>query len=440
MSNSSKFYSKPVPGCRDVYPIDMHKREWVFNKMKKRVNRYGYKPYDCPVMEYTGTYQRKSGDDITRELFLIKSKKTIDGALIENYYCLRPEITPSVVRIVNSMCKTSTPPIRLYTIGQCFRNENISKCRLREHFQLNVDIFYAEPVYAEIEILDILVNIFSSLGFTSDMIRIKLSHRGILTAVFKAYGIFDEDTINKIFNVIDKIKKVSTQETAKSLMEYFDTGTISIILEIVKSANLEYLLELFDKYEIRDNTHVIYLLKVLNGLSSRAKFWFEVDLSIVRGLSYYTGIVFEAVGVKGTSRSICGGGRYDNIFNQLGYAKNIPVVGFGMGDVVLNELLDMYQLYPKFSELIDYLVIPYDESLYEPSMEIANLIRNAHASVVVYSKFNKLFNAYKYASKTARYAILIAPNEYLNDCILLKNLSTGIESKLNIKKFIDSIS
>lgn len=406
-----------VAGTRDFLPKEMELREWLFNKWKTVAKSFGFKQYDTPVVESTNIYTRKGGDDIINEMFLLADK----------VLCLRPELTPSLVRIASNMDpKTYTYPLRLYTIGQCWRYETITKNRKREHYQFNCDIVSnTSDIKYESEILFIIINFFKSIGLSSTDIKIKISNRKYINNILTSWSINNENIL-KIFNIIDKINKKTKEEIIQDLTQYLSQEQITDLFISLNS----------DTNDSDINELLMYL--------KEEKEWFEVDYTLVRGLSYYTGIVFEAFSINtDNKRSICGGGRYDNLFKNYGF-KNYSTVGFGMGDVVILEILSDLNKLPILDENIDYLVIPYTNELYNDCVKIGSDLRSKNKSVEVYVKKGKikLGDIYAYANKIkVNYVILVA-SEWENKQIVIKDMKaeTTTQSTLYLSEFLNSLS
>lgn len=406
-----------VAGTRDFFPKEMELREWLFNKWKNAAKLFNFKQYDTPVVELTELYTRKGGDDIVNEMYIL-SDKTL---------CLRPELTPSLVRLASKMdIKTHIYPLRLYTIGQCWRYESITKNRKREHYQFNCDIVSTtSDIKYESEVLLLIINFFKSIGLSPLDIKIKISNRKYINNILSNWSINNENIL-KIFNIIDKINKKTNDEIKHDLEQYLtQTQITDLFIALNTKTNDLELDELF-----------LYL--------DEEKEWFEIDYTLVRGLSYYTGIVFEAFSINtDNKRSICGGGRYDNLFKTYGY-RNYSTIGFGMGDVVILEILSDLNKLPILVNNVDYLVIPYTNELYNDCVQIATELRNKNKSVEVYVKKGKikLGDIYSYANKiNANYVILLA-DEWKNKQIVIKDMKASIPTQktLYLDDYLNSFS
>lgn len=419
--NKQLLNKKPIYGTRDFYPEEMRVREYIWNIWETVTKSYNFLKYDAPIIESIDLYTRKGSDDILKEMYTFKTEnKTV---------ALRPEMTPSLVRMIMNL--RVTQPLKYCSISQCWRFETTSRLRGREHYQLNCDVVAGDKLKSEMEILSLLVNIFKKFGLTSDDIVIQFSYRPVIEEFLEKMNIQDTE---KVFNIIDKMDKISHDEIINKLNEIqnFELDKIHTFLEFINQNDFqnEYInkiLELANHYEIRD--------------------WLKVDLKIVRGLSYYTGIVFECfckneeLGIK---RAICGGGQYDNIMKNYGSKVSHTFIGFGMGDIVLEQILIAKKLIP-VNTGIDYCILYSDETLYPHSFKIANRLRQKYV-VDINVKKMKIKNAFAYAeSVNAKYAILIAPSEYLENKIVIKNMNLDRDDPnkqitVNIEEFLQSLN
>ena len=327
----------PLPGFRDFYPEDLARRAAIFRAWRSVARRYAFVEYDGPPLEPLDLYTQKSGDEIVTQLYSFEDKGGRQVAL-------RPEMTPTFARMVAARAKTLPKPVRWFSLPQLFRYERAQRGRLREHFQLNVDIVGEPSELADAELLCVAIDIMRELGMGPFEVRAKVSDRRLLNALLTAIGV-DGAQLGVVYAVLDKVVRVPHEVSREKLeaaglvpnqveriLAIPDIGSMDDLerdfghVEAVKPA-----LEVFGRY-----------LGHLHALGVGA--WIDVDLSIVRGLAYYTGTVFELFDARGELRAICGGGRYDNLLAELG-GVDLPALGFGMGDVVLGELLREHGLF-----------------------------------------------------------------------------------------------
>lgn len=320
-----------LPGFRDFYPEQFAERAHVMGIWRDVARRFAFVEYDGPPLEPLELYTKKSGDEIVAQLYDFKDKGGRDVAL-------RPEMTPTLARMAAAKASALRKPIRWFSIPQLFRYERQQRGRLREHFQLNVDIIGETDVTADAELLAVAIDIMRGCGLAPSDVRARVSHRQLLYAVLGALGVADAQT-TAVFGVIDKLDRQPTDVSRDRLSNAGMTSDrIDGLLELMGEISLDEIDRRFGDAppvqtalaEFRRYFGYLADLGVLD--------WVTLDLKIVRGLAYYTGIVFELFDAKGELRAICGGGRYDNLLQSLG-GVDLPALGFGMGDVVLAELL-----------------------------------------------------------------------------------------------------
>ena len=319
-----------LPGFRDFYPQELAERAYVMTTWREVARRYAFVEYDGPPLEPLELYTRKSGDEIVGQLYNFVDKGDREVAL-------RPEMTPTVARMVAARANALRKPVRWFSMPQLFRYERQQKGRLREHFQLNVDIFGSSDVAADAELAACAVDIMRAFGLTSRDVVVRVSDRRLLHAYLSSLGVPDS-AIEGVHQVIDKLQRTPHDVSAERLR------ALDVPAEAVE--RIVHIAELtLDEIRSRltgtaaENAeefarYMEYVAVLLGGDDS----WLSLDLSIVRGLAYYTGIVFELFDRSGEFRAICGGGRYDSLLASLG-GTDMPALGFGMGDVVLSELL-----------------------------------------------------------------------------------------------------
>ena len=320
-----------LPGFRDFYPQELAERAFIMNTWRAVARRYAFVEYDGPPLEPLDLYTRKSGEEIVGQLYNFVDKGGRDVAL-------RPEMTPTVARMVAARANALRKPVRWFSMPQLFRYERQQKGRLREHYQLNVDIFGSVDVAADAELVACAVDIMRAFTLTSDDVVVRVSDRRILQAYLASLAVPDESMAG-VFAVIDKLDRTPAQVSAEKLAALgLSVDAVTHIVGIASATLAEVQARIagtpaaafageFERY-------LAYVTALLGGDAS----WLRLDLSIVRGLAYYTGIVFELFDRSGEFRAICGGGRYDTLLQSLGGA-DLPGLGFGMGDVVLGELL-----------------------------------------------------------------------------------------------------
>ncbi|MEO8619806.1 MAG: histidine--tRNA ligase [bacterium] len=381
-----------LPGFRDFYPQEFAERAFIMNTWRDVARRYAFVEYDGPPLEPLDLYTKKSGDEIVGQLYNFVDKGGRNVAL-------RPEMTPTVARMVAARANALRKPVRWFSMPQLFRYERQQKGRLREHFQLNVDIFGSSDVAADAELVSCAVDMIRAFGLSSSDVVVRVSDRRILQAFLESLGVA-ADSITSVYGVIDKLDRTPTEVSAEKLLAL---GVLPEAIErIVTIASVE-LSEVkqrlagspasvhADEFE----RYLAYCAALLGGDAS----WLTLDLSIVRGLAYYTGIVFELFDRSGEFRAICGGGRYDTLLQSLGGA-DMPALGFGMGDVVLGELLRVKGLMKPVDTAADYWLAADEATPMEHVMLEASK-RRAGGHSVEYALRPQSLNKQKKAAQTS---------------------------------------
>lgn len=302
---------QPLPGFRDFLPTDCAARNYVFHKWREVALRYGFVEWDGPVLEPTELYKKKSGDEIVTQLFNFTDKG-------EREVALRPELTPTLARVVAAHEREFRKPLKWFSIGQFFRYEKQQRGRLREHYQLNCDIVGESDFAADVELIALCIDILRGFGLTDSDFVVRISDREFWTDFLQQQKL-PREKWEEVLQTIDKSEREPQEQTAEKLGALADP-VLSILHEGGRSEKLDRLAE---------------------GLGARdLAQYVDIDVRIVRGLAYYTGTVFEVFDRAGKLRAIAGGGRYDNLIAQLSDgAVSLPALGFAMGDVVLSELL-----------------------------------------------------------------------------------------------------
>jgi histidyl-tRNA synthetase len=353
-----------LPGFRDFYPEPLPNpevwsadaRQYIFGKWRDTARRYGFREYDGPPLEPLELFTIKSGEEIVGQLYNFVDKG-------ERAVALRPEMTPTLARMVAAHERNYKKPIKWFAIPQLFRYERQQKGRLREHFQLNADIVGEPDVSADAELLALLIDTLRSFDLTADDFVIRLSSRNAWQDFFsKRCNNFSK--AYEFYQTIDKLEREAPEQSESKL------------------AALGFSLDEVNAF-IHSAEPTPELSVILNNLSARGLGDFvKVDYHVIRGLAYYTGVVFEAFDKRGEFRAIAGGGRYDNLVKLISGGKgNLPALGFGMGDVVLLELLKARGLLPKLDGALDVFCIIEDEDLRGESLRVIQDMRVAGYSV-----------------------------------------------------------
>ncbi|MEO8563560.1 MAG: histidine--tRNA ligase [bacterium] len=365
-------FKSALPGFRDFYPQELAERAFIMATWRDVARRYAFVEYDGPPLEPLDLYTKKSGDEIVGQLYNFVDKGGREVAL-------RPEMTPTVARMVAARANALRKPVRWFSMPQLFRYERQQKGRLREHYQLNVDIFGSSDVAADAELVACAVDIMRAFGLTSADVVARVSDRRILQAFLESLRV-PSASIEGVYGVVDKLERTPAEVSAEKLAGLgVPAESITRIITIADVDLAEIESRLASTPASEHVAEFAAFLRYVNTLLGGDAAWLRVDLSIVRGLAYYTGIVFELFDRTGEFRAICGGGRYDSLLQSLGGA-DMPALGFGMGDVVLGELLRAKGLMRAEESRADYWVAGDDGfSLDRIMREAARLRAQGHS-------------------------------------------------------------
>ena len=412
-----------VRGTRDFYPEDMRLRNWLFDNFIAASLLHGFEEYDAPVLEHEDLYTRKQGEEITQQLYNFQDKG-------DRKVALRPEMTPSLARMVMAKAGSLPLPIKWFSIPQCWRYERTQRGRGREHYQWNVDIWGTTELSADAELISVMVTFFEEIGLSSDDVVISISNRKVLEEVLGSLGV-EGDLFAKTCIVVDKMEKLPPDVIEKQLSDLGHSSEvitkIQTVLGIKDMKNLKSSLDKSSSAISELNT--LFEIIEAYGMSELVQF----DASVVRGLAYYTGSVFEAHDRGGNFRAICGGGRYDNLLSTLG-GKDLPATGFGFGDMVIMELLAEKGLIPELISGVDDIVIPLNQDLRDIAVRVAASLRLSDRTVDLVLEDKKIKWAFKHAERVgAKRLVLLAPDEWSRKMIKVKDLETGEEKELSLK-------
>ena len=424
----------PVKGTRDFYPEDMAVHNWIIDGWKKASIRNGFEEYDGPIFEYLQMYQLKSGDEIVEQLFSFKDRGDRDLAI-------RPEITPTLARMVNQKINSLPKPIKWFSVPRLCRAERPQKGRLREFFQWNIDIIGEDSVLADAEVIFTTVDYLREIGLTPNDIKVKISSRNLLSAVLKKIGV-PEEKMNPLYTLLDKKSKIPPEAFSATLTEQTGkqmAGQIVAFMESQTVTSVENLVrpDAGDQLDtaIKELDDCVTRLSQM-GISDYCVF----DPSIVRGLAYYTGIVFEVHDITGNLRAIGGGGRFDNLLHDLGGPK-ISATGMGMGDCVLEILLREKGLLDRNipPRSLDYFVLSVNDELLNEAVKLTAKLRTLGFKSVFTYKSGNLSKQLKLASEqNAKYCVIIG-DEYKSKNLVVKDMKTGVQNVVNEGKFLEQL-
>ncbi|MGD0651856.1 MAG: histidine--tRNA ligase, partial [Verrucomicrobiia bacterium] len=415
-------HMNPLPGFRDFYPETLAIRRYIFGKWRDAARRYGFREYDGPPLEPLELYTQKSGEEIVGQLFNFIDKG-------EREVALRPEMTPTLARMVGAHHRDYKKPIKWFAIPQLFRYEKQQRGRLREHFQFNADIIGESDISADAELIALAIDTLRSFGLTEKDFVVRISSRVEWQQCFFDVGL-DQSKHYATFQAIDKLEREPLQTTRGKL------SALGLSIEAV-----DRVLAFAGQKSFAQQASVQPVFSILQA-SGLGKFC-ELDYRIVRGLAYYTGIVWEIHDRKGELRAIAGGGRYDNLVNricQIDLAEIRPATGFGMGDVVLTELLKDRGLLPKTDWGLDCYVVITSEGLRDIALVQIHDWRDAGLAIdygLTTAKVGKQFQAA--AASGARFAVIFGTEEWQAQEVKLKNLVSGVEERVKMSAVVEKI-
>jgi histidyl-tRNA synthetase len=393
-----------VKGTREFYPDEMAVRKWLYGIIEEVSNSFGYQEYDGPFIEKIDLYAAKSGEELVKEQAFVFADR--GGDLVT----LRPELTPSLARMVAAKQNALVYPLRWWSFGNFWRYEKPQKGRTREFFQWNIDLIGANSPEADAEIIAICATFLKRAGVSAKQINIKVNHRKLMESKIIEAGL-PLGRKKEIFHLIDRVDKISRDEWKKA---GFDLGLTEV--------QVEFLLALINDQELwKQSPELVRIFTALEqlGVSDYVSF----DPRIIRGLDYYTGTVFEAWDVGGDGRAVLGGGHYDNLVADVG-GSPLAGVGFAMGDVMISLLLQKYSLTPDYTPFDNaVLVTLFDEDRTLAALSFSARLREQGLKVLVYPEPAKLQKQLKYADRLGvRIVAVIGPDEVEAGNVSLKDL------------------
>jgi histidyl-tRNA synthetase len=421
----------PPTGTRDFFPEEMRQQRYLFDKFREVATLYGFSEYDAPVLEFEELYKRKAGEEITQQMYNFVDK---DDAKVT----LRPEMTPSLARMVLNLMRAETGefsvqlPLKWFSIPQCWRHETTQRGRKREHYQWNMDIVGEKGIMAEVELLSAVCSFFEKVGITSNDVGLKVNSRKVLGALMRNAGV-PEDKFAETCVILDKQDKIGADAVSKEFQE--TVGLSAAVSKTILDATAATTLDEFARLAGVEGSDEVKELQQLFDLAADYGYgdWLQFDASVIRGLAYYTGVVFEGFDKAGVLRAICGGGRYDRLLSLYGSPKEVPCVGFGFGDCVIAELLKEKGVKPELPQTVDFVVAAFSADYMGKALSVARQLRLAGKSVDIFTEpGKKLAKAYNYADRIgARKLALVAPNEWDQGLVRVKDLRTEDSSNVS---------
>ena len=418
----SKSRLQPPRGTRDFYPEDLRRRDWLFGHFRAVARRFGFEEVDAPILEHEGLFTRKAGEEILEQLYRFE--------LHDRRLALRPEMTPSIARMVIARAGSLRLPLRWFTVTQNWRYERMTRGRKREHYQWNMDIWGEPAVTAEAELIAAVFALLDAVGLARPDVRVRISSRALLEETLVQGTVLRDrpEAFPALCVAIDKFERIGEDGVRELLTD--PDGSVGI-----GEADASFVVSWLGLRKLEDSAeHVpagspayadlrrLFELLDAYGLADRVVF----DASIVRGLAYYTGIVFEAFDAARSLRALCGGGRYDRLLESLG-GPSIPAVGFGFGDVVILELLSDRERLPECPRRLDAVVFALGEAERPSAIRIATALRRERNwSVELVLGASRLKRVLADADRAgARFLYLLGPEETARGEVLVRDLESG---------------
>jgi len=407
------------PGMRDLYPEDMRLQNWLFEAWRRTSRAFGFSEYEGPIFEFLELYTLKSGEAIVSELFTFRDRG-------ERSFAIRPEMTPTLARMVAARANALPRPIKWFSIPRMCRAERPQRGRLREFYQWNVDILGVEDPLADAEVIAVAVEFFRDIGLTSEDVVIRVNSRPMASAALAKLGI-PANEMETAFELIDRAERVSPAEFLETWKKTFpDLAPADWVLDVLSHAGIADCLSMVRATDAAgqaaaDQTEELWERLRHFGIQQFCTF----DLRIVRGLAYYTGIIYEAHARKGGLRALMGGGRYDDLTGLLN-GPRVPGTGFGMGDAPVLEALRELGKVPDVPDALDIYVIDADHRLFADTLAVVTTLRRHRLLVdFSYKRLGVTKQFAQAAARRARYAIVVGDEYAARQELTVKNLSTG---------------
>lgn len=419
--------TSPYKGARDFYPADKQIQNYIFSVWRGVVEQFGYQEYDASIIEPIDLYLAKTSDEIVSEQTYVFEDR--GGRKVT----LRPEMTPSVSRMVAAKRQELAYPLRWYSIPNVWRYERPQRGRLREHWQLNVDLFGESGLAADHELILVADNIMQKFGASRDMYKIVLNSRKLVNAILGDHFGFDDQTSLRVIRLVDRIQKMPETDFVNALAEIVGdrSGEVN---QLFRASSVEALTEDLQQHEAVAEIRDLQTLLESQGITN-----VSFDISLMRGFDYYTDIVFE---MKDTdpenNRSLFGGGRYDGLVGLFG-VEPVSTVGFGMGDVTIRDFLGTHHLLPTLSSTVQLTIILIGD-VYTATQPLLAQLRGAGLRISVDATDRKIDKKIKSADKSGvKYVLFVGEDELKKDEFALKDLTNGQEQHLSLSSVIDSL-
>jgi histidyl-tRNA synthetase len=425
--------TQPYKGARDFYPEDKRLQKYLFGTIRQVVERFGYEEYDAPILEPLEIYLAKTGAEIVNEQTYVFEDRGGRQVVI------RPEMTPTVSRMVAAKCQELAYPLRWYSIPNLWRYERPQRGRLREHWQLNVDIFGVSGMKAELELIQVSDAILKRFGATHDMYSIRINSRKLMNFIMKDYLGLSPTQSQMADKLVDRMHKMEPAEFEAELEAIFtpsqrEAGVSNKLIGLLKTKQLHSLPEVIREHEsAKELAQLIDMLKEADIPNA------VFDITVIRGFDYYTGIVFEIMDTDPeNNRAMMGGGRYDGLIGLFG-VEPIPTVGFGWGDVTLQNFLESHDLMPQNRPETDLYVVMIGD-VYDKAQKPIEQLREMDVNVAVDFGSRKTDKQIKVAVKKGiRYIVFIGEQELQDEQYVIRNLSTSVEERHSIARIVSIV-
>ncbi len=431
IKKKSKLSTDTYKGVRDFYPRDTYIQDYMFETMRDVVEHFGYEKYNTSILEPSELYESKTSEEIVNEQtysFIDRGNRNVT---------LRPEVTPSVARLVAKKSRELSFPLRWYTIANVFRYEKPQRGRLREHWQLNCDMFGSSSIEADVETILLAYELMRAFGATESEFEIRVNHRAVipetLSLLAKEHGQkLPKEKQLELIRLMDKKEKLKTEEYARRMRGILGDELSDIVLNNYTPSNIRKL--------ITETESGNEMLNILETLERRGIANIVHDPHLVRGFDYYTGMIFEVFDTsKENNRSLFGGGRYDELMKIFGKEK-IPTVGFGMGDVTLKDFLETHKLIPEYISPTDIYIGVMDSKYFDFTAKLAQNLRRHDLTVAVDFSGRKISDQIKTANKKdIQFFLAVGENEERTNVYKLKHLPTKKEFEVPEQKIADII-
>ena len=422
--------TNPYKGARDFYPEDKRRQQWLFDTWKQVVERYGYDEYDAPILEPTDLYLMKGSQEIVNEqTYTFKDRG-------DRSVTIRTEMTPTVSRMVAGRRQELPYPLRWYSIPNLWRYERMQRGRLREFWQLNIDMFGVSSVSAELEMLQITDDLFRAFKAKRSSYVIKVNSRVLVNTMFEFVCEMNDEQSAQLIRLTDRMNKMTKLEFRKAVDVI--TKNMSKSDKIISLLQAKTIKELPEALQYSPSVQELNtLLQNCENMGIRNV---EFDITLMRGFDYYTDIVFEAFDTNpDNNRSILGGGRYDGLVAQFG-VDPIPTVGFAVGDVVFMDFLETHGLIPALKPKTELVIIIRDEESVVAVQKLATELREMGVKVAVDFSGKKVDKQFKNAVKTGiKYGLFVGADEVASELYILKNLATGKEEKHSLQRIVSLV-